>query len=127
MGLLHLGNHVAQNCQTGEQMMHWNMLNIQRKFKFGGFVWHIPVRHLLSSLAILHYVITQMQWAQFISSFIFVPIILGSGWIDSQKFGIQQIDKGQKSNIDLICCDSVWFLVSSISVKPLSSAKSTET
>ena len=27
MGLLQLSNHVVQNCQTGEQMMYWEMLN----------------------------------------------------------------------------------------------------
>ena len=33
----------------------------QGKFKFGGFVQYMPVRHLLSSLAILYYVIAQLQ------------------------------------------------------------------
>ena len=35
----------------------------QRKFKFGGFVKHVPVRHLLSSLAILYHVIAKLQRA----------------------------------------------------------------
>ena len=36
---------------------------VQRKFKFGGFVKHVLVRHLLSSLAILYYVIAKLQRA----------------------------------------------------------------
>ena len=27
VGLLQLSNHVVQNCHTGEQMTHWDMLN----------------------------------------------------------------------------------------------------
>ena len=40
-----------KNRHAGEQMTHWDMLN-QKKLKFGGFVYHVPVRHLLSSMAI---------------------------------------------------------------------------
>ena len=37
MGPLHLSDHVVQNCQTGEQMMDWNMLNKAAKFEFSLF------------------------------------------------------------------------------------------
>ena len=37
MGPLQLSGNMIQNCQTGEQMTHWDKLK-KRKFKFGGFV-----------------------------------------------------------------------------------------
>ena len=37
----------------------------QRKFKFDGFVKHVPVHHLLSSLAILYHVIAKLQRAYY--------------------------------------------------------------
>ena len=63
MGPLHLSDHVVQNHQTGEQMTHWDMWNKKKKFKFGGFVYHVPVRHLLTSKAVLHHEVGQLQRA----------------------------------------------------------------
>ena len=45
---LQISDHLVQNWQTGEQMTHWDMLNKATKFEF----FSVPVRHLLSSLAI---------------------------------------------------------------------------
>jgi len=42
-------------------MTHWDMLH--KKIQYIGFVYHVPVRHLLSSWAILHHVIAQLQEA----------------------------------------------------------------
>ena len=45
---LQISDHLVQNWQIGEQMTHWDMLNKATKFEF----FSVPVRHLLSSLAI---------------------------------------------------------------------------
>ena len=37
MGPLQLSDHVEQNCQTGEQMKYWNMLDKATKFEFSLF------------------------------------------------------------------------------------------
>ena len=62
MGPLQLSDHVVQNRLTGEQMMHWDMLNKETSNLVALFK-HVPARHLLSSLAILYYVIAQLQRA----------------------------------------------------------------
>ena len=36
-GLLQLSNHVVQNCHTGEQNTHWDMLKKATKFEFSLF------------------------------------------------------------------------------------------
>ena len=37
MGPLQLSDHVVQNRQTGEQMVHWDMFNEATKFEFSLF------------------------------------------------------------------------------------------
>ena len=37
MGHFQLSHHVVQNLQTGEQMMHWDMLNKATKFEVSLF------------------------------------------------------------------------------------------
>ena len=44
-------------------MSHWDMLNKATIKIWIFFVQHVPVRHLLSSLAILYHVIAQLQKA----------------------------------------------------------------
>ena len=53
----------GKNQQTGEQMTHWDMLNKATIKIWIVFVQHVPVRHLLSSLAILYHMIAQLQEA----------------------------------------------------------------
>ena len=58
MDLLQLSNHVVQNCQTGKQMTHWDLLNKANKFEFSLFnmseyiicspVWRFCTTWLLS-------------------------------------------------------------------------------
>ena len=60
MGLLQLSNQVVQNRHTGEQMTHWDMFKKSHQIWIF-FVEHVPVRHLLSSMAILYHVIAQLQ------------------------------------------------------------------
>jgi len=67
MGHLQLSDHVVQKSpywRANDALGHVE----QRKFKFGGFLEHVPVRHFrLSSMAILYHVIAQLQnahWMQ---------------------------------------------------------------
>ena len=41
MGPLQLSDHVVHDRQTGEQMMHWDMLNKATKFEFPSFLYHV--------------------------------------------------------------------------------------
>ena len=61
MAPLQLSDHLVQNRQTGEQMMHVK----QSHQIWILFVQHVPVRHLLSSLEILYHVIVQLQMAHY--------------------------------------------------------------
>ena len=53
------GTKKSPDWRTNDSLGHVK----QRKFKFSGFVPHVPGRHLLSSLAILYHVIAQLQKA----------------------------------------------------------------
>lgn len=45
MGPLLLSDHMVQNCQTREQMMHWDVLSKTTKLKFSLFniVYHFSI------------------------------------------------------------------------------------
>ena len=45
MGLLWLSNHMVQNRQTGEQMMHWDMLNKENSNLESLFMSHVSFAH----------------------------------------------------------------------------------
>ena len=66
MGPLQLSDHVVHDRQTGEQMMHWDMLNKATKFEFSLFLYHVIAKlqrahssevckHLEYTLWRLHY------------------------------------------------------------------------
>ena len=61
MGHLQLGDHVVQNLQTGELMMHWDMLHKATKFEFSLFNISQSVICSQVCLEILHHVIAQLQ------------------------------------------------------------------
>ena len=49
------------NCQTGEQMMLWDMLDYIKPPNLNFLCLTCPVRHLLASLVILYHVTAQLQ------------------------------------------------------------------
>ena len=55
-----LSNHVVQNCQTGEKVMGWDILN---KENSNLLALNVPGCHFLPILAILYHVIAQEQKA----------------------------------------------------------------
>ena len=58
IGPLQLAIHVVQNCRAGEQKSHWDKTNRENyHFKLCmSFVCLVPVRLLLSSVAVLYHV-----------------------------------------------------------------------
>ena len=58
IGPLQLAIHVVQNCRAGEQKSHWDKTNRENyHFKlYMSFVCLVPLRLLLSSVAVLNHV-----------------------------------------------------------------------
>ena len=66
----------SSNYGANDALGHVN----QRKFKFGSFVYHVPVRHLLFNLTSLYHVIAQLQTAHSLPQLTGLTNLLTAHW-----------------------------------------------
>ena len=63
MGPLQMSDHKVQKSPNWRANDTLEAVQIGKKIQFGGFVYHVPVRHLLASKAVLHHEVGQLQRA----------------------------------------------------------------